>query len=148
MDIVYTIKRIIRRLFRRTVRNEVERRGQSYVDQAVSKATGSSTRATQPEVSSGSVTGGSAGRTGVAPGAAFAGFDPLASTKQQFYVSWPAMPIETKQQMMNDSNSFGKLPEDLKQKLLAINRKTGEDTNATEEEKKLIDQAFDYLAKG
>jgi len=147
MDIIYTIKRIFRRLLRRTVRNEVQRRGQRYVDEAASKVTRGST-GTQSDVSTGSVTGGSAGRTGVAPGAAFVGFDPLASTKQQFYVSWPAMPIETKQQMMNDSNSFGKLPEDLKQKLLAINRKTGEDANATEEEKKLIDEAFDYLAKG
>ena len=144
MSIIYTIKRIIRRLLGRAIQDEVERKGQSYLNKTVDKVTRESAVTAQPDSS----TGSRVSRTGTPSGTAFADFDPLASTKQQFYVSWPAMPIESKQQMLNDSNSFGKLPENLKQKLLTINRKTGEDAEATEEEKKLIDQAFDFLAKG
>ncbi len=145
MGLMYYIKRFIRRMLGNAVQDEVEKRGKSYLD----KAAGDITRQTrQSDVSTSSVTGGSAGRTGVPASSAFAGFDPLASTKEQFYGSWPAMPAEVKQQMITDSSVFGNLPEDLKQKLMAIQREAGQDPNASEEEKKIIDQAFDHLAKG
>ncbi len=145
MSILYYVKRLIRRILGNAVQDEVERRGRDYVDQATSKISGETK---QQDVSISNVTGGSAGRTGVPTSSAFMGFDPLASTKEQFYVSWPAMPADSKQQMMNDSNSFGKLPENLKQQMMAINRTAGEEKPATEEEKKIINQAFDFLAKG
>jgi len=145
MGFMYYIKRIIRRILGNAVQDEVERRGRSYLDKAANKISG---QTGQQDVSTSTVTEGSVARTEIPASSTFQGFDPLASSKEQFYVSWPAMPVDAKQLMMNDSDSFGKLPEDLKQKLMAINRKVGEDTTATEDEKKIINQAFDFLAKG
>ena len=141
---MYYIKRIIRRILGNAVQDEVERRGRSYLDGTTEKITG---QTDQSAISSSGISQSSAAGTGAPRTAAFMGFDPLASTKEQFYVSWPIMPIEVKQQMMNDPNSFGKLPENLKHKLLTITRTEGQDSAATNEEKKIIDEAFDYLTK-
>ncbi|MHA1397529.1 MAG: hypothetical protein ACTSSF_07460 [Candidatus Heimdallarchaeaceae archaeon] len=57
------------------------------------------------------------------------------------------MPKEVKEQMLNNKNSFGRLPDEIKKQLLQINRKKGENPTATPQEKKVIEEAIDYLAK-
>ncbi|MHA1829580.1 MAG: hypothetical protein ACTSX6_13150 [Candidatus Heimdallarchaeaceae archaeon] len=142
MGIIYRVKRIIRRLLGQVIEQEIEQRGR----QLLNKKTGTY-QSVEGKTTSGTTSTSQTVPSGRGAGVAGIPFNPLATTKEQLVTAWPAMPKEVKEQMLNNKNSFGRLPDEIKKQLLQINRKKGEDPTATPQEKKVIEEAIDYLAK-
>lgn len=124
--IVRNIKRFFNRIFRRLFRRaeystsrKIERGIENKAKSVVSKKTGAES----------------------------ASFDALTASKEQFAASWPFVPKEQKEQIFTENNEFNQLPEDLKTDMLAINRKKGDKSPATEAEQETISKVFDILTE-
>ncbi len=124
--IIRNIKRFFNRIFRRLFRRaeysasrKIERGIENKAKSAVSKKTGGKDTS----------------------------FDALTASKEQFANSWPFIPKEQKEQIFAENNEFNQLPEELKNDMLAINRKKADKSPATEAEKETISKVFDILTE-
>ncbi len=74
-------------------------------------------------------------------------FDPATGTEEQFAAYWPAIPLDHKKQLIDEDANFKKIPEDMKENMLAINYNPKELSKVTDQEKETMTKAYGFLSK-